>query len=207
MYVICCLITPCILRPASSQIAPPDFVSLLPKIALSELKTLTLVYNLYFYLWISEIRRECRICELREFFHFLRSISLQQSSILQVIDMHLKINMVLRGSYDDFNGYRNIVMHIDTESELGLLVDSALPAIFPLVMEQIKALKISVNCKYSITIVNQQHKNAPLFGAEKRLEIEKQLKEAHPSLTDECLTVEWRDDVHCLGDPFRHIII
>ena len=71
-------------------------------------------------------------------------------------------------------------------------------------MDEIKSLKISVNCKYSITIVREED-DVPSVGAEKRLEIEKQLKEVHPSLMDGCLTIEWRDDVHCLWESFRRI--
>jgi hypothetical protein len=190
--------------PASFQIAS-SFVSPLSRIALSELKMLTLIFDLYYWFWNHERHRALPIRELRIFFHPLLSTSLQRSSNLQVIDMHLKINMVLRGRYTDWDGYSRIVRHINFQSELGLLVDSAWPAIFSSIMEQIKTLKISVNCKYSITIVNQ-HDDAPLVGAEMRLEIEKQLKEVHPSLMDGCLTVEWRDDVHCHGDPFQNII-
>jgi hypothetical protein len=91
----------------------------------------------------------------------------------------------------------------DIERDLDCLVGSAWPTIFSLVMNEIKSLKIRVSCKYSITVVHW-HNNTPLVG-EKRLEIEKQLKNAHPSLVDdasECLTIEWREDVPCLGNPF-----
>jgi hypothetical protein len=180
------------LNARSSQIVS-DFVSPLSRIALSELKTLTLVYTLYYWDCHSESDRERRILDLRKFFHPLLSTSLQQSSNLQVIDMHLIIDIALK------------VRDTEIENELGLIVDSAWPTTFSLVMEQIKSLKISVNCTYSVTIVNQ-HKNVPLVGAEKRLEIEKQLKEVHPSLMDS-LAIEWRDDVHYVGHPFQHIIV
>jgi hypothetical protein len=91
----------------------------------------------------------------------------------------------------------------DTGRDLDYLISKAWPTIFSLVMDEIKSLKIQVICKYSITVVHR-HDNTPLVG-EKRSEIEKQLKGAHPSLMDaasECLTIEWKDDVHCLGNPF-----
>ena len=93
--------------------------------------------------------------------------------------------------------------HTDTERDLDCLVDSMWPAISSSVMDEIKSLKISVNCKYSINIVCFDN-NGGLIGAEKRLTIEKHLKGVHPSLmngTGECLTIEWKD-VLCRESPF-----
>ena len=95
--------------------------------------------------------------------------------------------------------------HTDTERDLGCLVDSVWPTISSLAMDEIKSLKTSVNCKFSIDIACWDDNPALLVSAEKRLEIEKHLKGVHLSLTDgthECLTIEWRDDVRCCENPF-----
>jgi hypothetical protein len=167
-------------------------VSPLPKIALSALKTLTLIFHVHYEFWNSERGRECAINNLRTFFHLLLLHSLQQSLHLQVIHTHLNMHIGTPSGY------------IDTERDLGCLVDSVWPTISSSVMDEMKSLKMLVKCKFSITIVHQ-HNNAPLIGAEKRLEIEEQLKDVHPSMmngTSEYLTIEWIDDAHCLGNPF-----
>ena len=86
---------------------------------------------------------------LQTFLRPLLPASLQQSLNLQVIHTHLNM----------------LCGHTDTERDLGCLVDSVWPTISLLAMDEIKSLKTSVNCKFSIDIACWDDNPAVLVSA------------------------------------------
>jgi hypothetical protein len=167
--------------PGSSFEIAKVFESPLLRIAISELRTLTLRFDLIPYFAGSESWREYISRNLRSCLHPLLLTSVQQTSNLQVIHYHLKMTIGSKAGRG-----------------LGFLIDSPWPTVFPVVMDEIRSLKTRIKDKYTVAIVHRCY-NTPFIVAEKRLEIEKKLMDVLPMPMDgtsKCLTIEWKDDIH-----------